>query len=217
MSDSLLNRRINIMGVDSLDVNLTDSELIQGLSAGDLRIFDYIFLTYYSGLVVFARKLGVPCGNDEDIVQELFIRLWNTRQNIRITSSLKSYLFTAVANKAKNYLRHESVKRNSSEAIKIKYYPEYSEKDFIVEKELRAEINKAIEELPDKCRKIFIMNKIEGMTTEKIAELENISVRTVEGHIGKAYKIMREKLKDTLPASLVMTVLYNMSKFSDIL
>ena len=83
----------------------------------------------------------------------------------------------------------------------------FNDRDHLAESDLRELINMAIGKLPDKCRKIFIMNRFKHMKPAEIAELEGVSVRTVEGHIGKAYKLLRKELKPYLPATLIALLL----------
>lgn len=177
--------------------------LLAGLSEGNQRIFDYIFATYYSGLVAFGVKLGARTDEAEDIVQDIFMNLWLARKSLEIKVTVKTYLFTSVANRTLNLLRHRKVKEKTSEIIENIYYPKYTERDFLTEQELKSQLQAAIGNLPEKCRRIFEMYRRDGKTTAEIAQAEGISVRTVEGHIGKAYKLLRTELSDIFPMYII--------------
>ena len=181
--------------------------LIEGLIEGNVKIYDYLFSYYYSGLVAFATKYVEDKDQAEDIVQEFFFRLWKEREKLSINQSLKSYLFTSVKNRCFDAFRHKEVMNKARDYFKNMAVSEDSESDFLVESELRDQINQAIEKLPKKCRQVFVMNRFEGLKPDEIAEKENISVRTVEGHIGKALKLLRNELQPYLPAYILAMLL----------
>lgn len=190
-----------------MNANLEDKVLIQGLIEGNVKIFDYLFLHYYSGLVVYATNLGITQNVAEDIVQDFFLKLWIDRKSLSITNSLKNYLFIAIRNRCYDYFRHQKVEERAKETFVHENNDTiFMERDYTVESDLRERIDKAIAKLPEKCRKIFIMNIFDGVKPIGIAEREGISVRTVEGHIGKAYKLLRKELKLQMP-SFVLAVL----------
>lgn len=178
--------------------------LQQGLAEGNVKIFDYLFHYYYSGLVVFAMKLVVEKEIAEDIVQDFFYKLWSEREKHSINSSLKSYFFSSVRNRCLDHLRHNKVSEKAGVFLAQQMEQDaYDESNYLVEEELRERIHDAIGKLPEKCRKIFVMNRLEGLKPTEIAEKENISVRTVEGHIGKASKLLRKELQSYLPAYII--------------
>ena len=103
---------------------------------------------------------------------------------------------------------HKKAENNIKETLSLNNNGEpFNDRDFLVESELREIINIAINKLPEKCRKVFILYKFQNMKVDEIAEMENISKRTVETHLGKAYKILREELKAYLPAILVTIII----------
>ena len=187
--------------------NLEDKILIQGLVEGNSKIFDYIFLHYYSVLVAYVIKQGIDNAAAEDIVQDFFIKLWINRNSLSITESLKNYFFISIKNKCYDYFRHEKVEEKAKEMLLLDSEEGFNDRDHLAESDLRELINMAIGKLPDKCRKIFIMNRFKHMKPAEIAELEGVSVRTVEGHIGKANKLLRKELKPYLPATLIALLL----------
>jgi RNA polymerase sigma-70 factor, ECF subfamily len=181
--------------------NAHEKILILGIKEGNEKIFDHIFLYYYSGLVVYAQKFIVDRDVAEDIVQELFYTLWKKRQLLEINQSLKSYLFTWVKNRCIDYLRKKEVMRKNEADMLTLNEIIAKENDFFVESELREYIDMALAKMPPACREVFILNRFDELKPIEIATEKRISVRTVEGHIGKGLRIMREELRKYLPST----------------
>lgn len=181
--------------------------LIEGLKEGNVKIYDYIFHFYYSGLVVFVQKYIHDQDVAEDIVQEFFVKLWINRERVQIETTLKSYFFSSIKNRCIDYLRHELIKGKVEKQLLEEVQKTTNEHNLLIESELRDQINAAIDKLPPVCREIFIMNRFEGLKPAEIADKKEISVRTVETHIGKALKILRKELSGYLPASLITIIL----------
>lgn len=181
--------------------------LIEGLKEGNVKIYDYIFHFYYSGLVVFVHKYINDQDVAEDIVQEFFVKLWINRERLQIETTLKAYFFSSIKNRCIDYLRHELIKGKVEKNLLEKVQSLTNEHDLLIESELRDQINAAIDKVPPVCREIFIMNRFEGLKPAEIADKKGISVRTVETHIGKALKILRKELSGYLPASLITIIL----------
>lgn len=181
--------------------------LVDGLREGNLKIFDYLFHYYYSGLVVFAFRYTGSMQAAEDLVQDFFFHLWLNREKTVIRQSLKSYFFSAVKNKSLDFLKHQKIEKKAETELKFFRPDPAVEQQFLVESELEEQVNSALSKLPEKCRKIFMMNRFEGLKPDQIAEMENISVRTVEGHIGKAIRILQTELKPHFPDFMIMLFL----------
>jgi RNA polymerase sigma-70 factor, ECF subfamily len=181
--------------------NAHEKILILGIKEGNEKIFDHIFLYFYSGLVVYAQKFIVDRDVAEDIVQELFYTLWKKRQLLEINQSLKSYLFTWVKNRCIDYLRKKEVMRKNEADMLTLNEIIAKENDFFVESELREYIDMALAKMPPACREVFILNRFDELKPIEIATEKRISVRTVEGHIGKGLRIMREELRKYLPST----------------
>lgn len=191
--------------------NFHEKILLEGLTEGNVKIYDYLFHYYYSGLVAFAMKYVLEKEIAEDIVQEFFYKLWMDKEKLSIHHTLKSYFFAAVKNRCLDFIRHKVVKDRVGEQIKRdRANDQVTDPNFLVESELREKIHEALEKLPEKCRQVFIMNRFEGLKQVEIAGKENISVRTVEGHIGKALKLLRVELKSYLPGYLITLLLERM-------
>jgi RNA polymerase sigma-70 factor (ECF subfamily) len=189
---------------------LHEKILLDGLKEGDMKIFDYLFHYYYSGLVVFSFSYIEDMDAAEDLVQDFFFHLWLNHEKLDIHQSIKSYFFTAIRNKSHNFIKRRKIEHRIEKELTYLHSKEVDEKNLLVESELSERINEALDKLPEKCRKIFLMNRFEGMKPAEIAKQENISIRTVEGHIGKAVRMLRTELKPYLPALLIMMLIKGM-------
>lgn len=146
----------------------------------------------------------------EEIVQQVFYSLWTKRESIDITSTLKSYLYKAVHNSSLNKIKQGKVRQMYAEHQKATAITEtHSSSQILQGKELEALINNAIDELPEQCGIVFRMSRFGNMKYAEIADELNISVKTVENHMGKALKLMREKLKDYLHLIILLLLLNN--------
>ena len=95
-----------------MGINSEEKILLNGLAEGNVRIFDYLFMHYYAGLVAYAIKLGVDKDAAEDMVQDFFFKLWNNRTTLTIKDTLKSYFFVSIKNKCLDHFRHQKTKQN---------------------------------------------------------------------------------------------------------
>lgn len=172
-----------------------EEELIQRLSQHDRNAFEQIFRTYYSDLCKFCMKYVRDEQVAEEIVQEVFINIWERRSNLTITTSIKSYLFTAIRNRSFNYLKLQLPKEQKKVDLEgLGFLEEDSREQEMIMDELKAYVHEAVESLPNKCRIIFNLSRNAGMTYKEIAEELDISVKTVENQIGLALKKLRENL-----------------------
>jgi RNA polymerase sigma-70 factor (ECF subfamily) len=155
------------------------------------RAFEELFRKYFPPLMAFARKILIDEDDAREVVQKVFINLWEKRQEIDLSTSLRSYLFTSVHNRSLNMIRDR--KKFSSEGIPD-IGGEWDVGAQIESMELEEKIRESIACLPDKCREIFELNRFDGLKYSEIAAKLGISVKTVENQISKALKILREKL-----------------------
>lgn len=172
-----------------------ESLLIQRLTGNDRGAFEQIFRTYYTDLCKFCLKYVRDEQIAEEIVQEVFINIWERRSSLTITTSIKSYLFTAIRNRSFNYLKLQLPKEQKKVDLDgVGFIEEDSREQEMIMDELREYVNDAIESLPNKCKIIFNLSRNGGMTYKEIAEELDISVKTVENQIGLALKKLRETL-----------------------
>jgi RNA polymerase sigma-70 factor, ECF subfamily len=174
-----------------------DNEIIGRIRQGDIKQFETLFRSSYASLVKYARTLLKDKDTAEEIVQDLFVKLWQDKEKIKIESSLNGYLFRSVHNRCLHYIEHQNVV--DRHAQEMAHYPgtdSESPADIIQYKELQAKIARIIEKLPERCGKIFCMNRFEGLKYFEIAEKLSISVKTVEANMGKALKEFRKALSE---------------------
>lgn len=162
--------------------------------------FETIFNEHYSNLCAYGNNFLKDIEASEEVVQEVFFKLWINRDSLEITTSLKSYLFRAVRNSSLNVLKHvgirEDYKQHNERIIQME---EKSQEDQVIVSELEEKIRKAIDALPLERRKIFIMSRYDGLKYKEIAEKLGISVKTVENQMGSALKSLRTELADYMP------------------
>ena len=176
---------------------ISDSESIERILKGDVEQFESLFRSSYVSLVRYAKTLIKDHDTAEEIVQDLFFRFWQDKEKIKIESSLTGYLFRSVHNKCLHYIDHNKVvERHAVEAMYIKSDSPENPSDILHYKELQARIARILERLPERCGKIFYMNRYEGMTYNEIATKLSISVKTVESNMGRALKEFRKELKE---------------------
>lgn len=173
-----------------------EQHILQKFIEGDESAFNDFFETYYTDLCNFVNAYIRNESVSEDIVQDVFVYIWKNRKNLAITSSLKHYLFTSAKNKSLNYLRNLRT-RLSKEQQAIVDYEESSEQTDkeISLKELQHLLNHAIENLPPKCREIYLLSRDEELSNKDISEKLGISIKTVENQMTIALRKIREALQ----------------------
>ena len=175
-------------------------QLALRIKNGDEYSFELLFRKYYVRLCGFANKFLNDPEEAREIVQDVFLRLWEAREDIRPEDSLNSYLFRLTQNKSINKLRRRRVESKYTEILQLVYAEnrEISPYDSLLVNELNNEITTAVGKLPVKCREIFDLSRMEGLRYSEIAIMLQISVKTVEAQMSKALKILRLELKDYL-------------------
>jgi RNA polymerase sigma-70 factor (ECF subfamily) len=182
--------------------------LISRLREGDKTAFELLFKHYYPGLVIYASQFIRDRDEAEEIVQDFFVRLWIKHQNIKPSSSLKSYCFQSIKNSALNFLRDKKISYPIIEELIEKSKSELLfDQDLYVVSELQQKIDKAVSELPEKCRKVFYLSRFRNMTNDEIAREMSISKRTVETHISNAIKVLKVELKEFLTLLILLNIL----------
>lgn len=175
---------------------LRSSELVKLLSHNAEEALRQMYDEYYSYLCYSVYKVLPDRVIAEDIVQEVFFEIWKKRETIKINTSLRSYLKRAAINKTLNHIRDQKMKfDDEDQAIMIPDTNVHAHRQMEAG-ELEDKINRAINDLPEKCRIIFGMSRYEELTYKEIAEKLDISVKTVENQISKALRLMRKALSD---------------------
>ena len=168
------------------------------LQSGDENAFQAIFHEFYVPVCKAVQRFVKDKGIVEDLAQDIFVRLWERREQINITSSLGAYLHRMAVNEALGYLRKQ--KKFQSNDIEDQDFEanEHSFDEVMVGKELKDNITAAISQLPPRCQTVFKLSRYEQMSYKQIGEKLDISVKTVENQMGKALKIMRGLLQNYL-------------------
>lgn len=163
--------------------------------------YKLLFRRYYANLLFYATRI-IGEEEAEDVVQDVFVELWRRKDTIQIGEQIQAFLYRAVYTRSLNVLKHRNVK-NSYESVVAEinkkraefYQPDSNDVIKRIENsELRRELVEAINELPDKCKVVFKLSYMHDMKNKDIAEMLGISLRTVEAHMYKALKYLRERL-----------------------
>jgi len=170
-------------------------DITRRIRNGDAAQFESLFRSSYVSLVRYAKTLIKDHDIAEEIVQDLFFRIWKDREKLNIESSLNGYLFRSVHNKCLHYIEHlRVVERHAEEIAYQQTDTQESPSDILNYKELQEKIAKILERLPDRCGKIFTMSRFEGLKYNEIAEKLSVSIKTVEANMGRALKEFRKEL-----------------------
>jgi RNA polymerase sigma-70 factor, ECF subfamily len=176
---------------------IRDTEIITRIRQGDISQFEALFRSSYVPLVKYAKTLVKDHDTAEEIVQDLFFMLWQKRENLKIESSLNGYLFKSVHNRCLHYFEHlRVVERHALEMSHNQNEGSESPSEILLYNELHAIITQTLEKLPERCGRIFCMNRFEGLKYAEIAEKLSVSIKTVEANMGKALKEFRKVLAE---------------------
>lgn len=177
-------------------------------------IYLNLFDTYYTKLVFYAQRF-LDEEEAEDVVQDVFFELWKQKSTLDFSRSIKSWLYRVVYTRSLNVIKHNKVSDKHSQvddelnAIRQEYYnPEHNNIiSYMESNDIRDEIDQVMVELPEKCRECFKMSYLHGMKNQEIADILDISVRTVEAHMYKALKYLRIHLKHLISIVIGMFLL----------
>lgn len=180
-----------------------DPFVIARIRAGDHAIFESVFRTHYAALCGFAANLVGSMAVAEDVVQEVFRRVWEGRERWQVRDTVKTYLYKAVRNEAFNHLRHRRVEDRFQGSAHAERAPGMSEGPGGIEgdleaAELAAAIERAVQGLPDRCREVFLLKWQGHLRYAEIAAAMNISVKTVENQMLRALRTIRECVDEHL-------------------
>ncbi len=188
---------------------LSDPEIVQGIRQGRESAFEQMFRTYYERLVHYAGSMLKDEDEAEEMVQTVFLGIWEKRESLEITLSLKAYLYRAVHNHCLNRIKHYGVRETHRE-YSLYYQPQGydSVTDAIHGSELEERIERAVSRLPEQCQVIFRMSRFDELRYQEIADQLGLSIKTIENQIGKALRILRQELADYLPFFVVSMLLF---------
>lgn len=177
----------------------------KSLKNGSLKAYNELFSTHYSKLFNYALKLSNNEDIAKDIVQEAFIKLWLHRENIKPDLSISNYLLKICHNEFLIHARKKKKEKAFLDQLKIETAYEL----FISTEQEPSRIewlNEAINKLPPKCKEVFKLSKFEKMKYKAIAEKMEISIKTVENHVSKAYRELRKNLQHLSVLALICTL-----------
>ncbi|NTW23311.1 MAG: RNA polymerase sigma-70 factor [Lentimicrobium sp.] len=185
----------------------SEDRFTQGLKNGDEKVFEELFKAYYTPLCDYCLRYVSDADMAEEIVQDLFFKMWVKREELNINVSIKSYFYISLRNHALNYINRLKIQDRYNQFVEIRTrndvdYPI----DVLEEKDMERIMKQAIAMLPEKRREIFEMSRFEDMKYSEIAEKLNVSVKTVESQMSKALEHMRKVLSKFL--ALIVTGLF---------
>lgn len=156
---------------------------------GDFNSFNHLFFRYYGRLCAYVAEIIKDDFASEDIVQDLFIKIWTNREKIEVQESIAGYLFRSSKNAALNYLRSEKNKKNAVErsSINKSLITDYD----IEHEEFLLALDKCITQLPARSKEVFLLHRFEGMKQKEISEKLNISVKTIKNQIWKSMQFLK--------------------------
>lgn len=176
---------------------LDDLFVLKKIRSGDIRVFEQVFRLYYSSLCLYSY--GITGNKDvaEEIIQELFYKIWKERDTLQILHSLKSYLYGAVRNQSLRYCEQHAVRERHRQHVMAthKEYPDNTPHEEMEYRELEEIINRALSKLPERRRIIFRMHRIEGLKYKEIADKLSLSVKTIEAEMTKTYQLLRKEIE----------------------
>jgi RNA polymerase sigma-70 factor (ECF subfamily) len=180
-------------------IQLKEEVEIADLKNGNAKAFEVLFKQWYEPLCKYAHSLLQDRDEAEDIAQKTFCKLWDQRDKVEIHTSIKSYLYRMVHNECLNRIKQLQIQSEHKEKIaNSSAIADNCTEETLFHKELSKRIELAIAALPERCREVFLLSRMQHLSYVKIAETLQISPNTVETQIVKALKVLRMKLKDYL-------------------
>lgn len=182
----------------------SEQKWIDGVREGDERAFERMFRAYYPKLCRFAAEYVDSKDRARDLVQDVFLRIWEGRADWTVRRSLKAYLYQAVRNRALNEVRRQNTKHEIEDDLEytVDRVTGESATDSIHESALSQEVEEAIADLPERRRVAFLLHRRHDFTYEEIACIMDITPKTVENQIGRALKSLREALSPVFSREL---------------
>ena len=174
----------------------TDLQLFSLLREDNDIAFGILYRRYWSSMIRIASRKLNSRQKAEDMIQDIFVNIYNRRHTIELNTSFSGYIMQALNFSIANDMRSRQVKQKYQQSV---FFGTHGKNDFASHFDysfLRKRINYSLESLPGKCRKAFILSREEKLPYKSISQTLNISVSTVEKHIGKALKVMRHNLRE---------------------
>jgi RNA polymerase sigma-70 factor (ECF subfamily) len=193
-------------------IEIQDNELLLHIKNDNQSAFEVIFLRYYSGLCSYASTILADRDNSEEIVQDTFVKFWENRNQLEINNSLKAYLYRTVHNQCLNQIESKKIRdlysKNQMQAYEkslteiIPFSNDYPIANLIAQ-ELEEKIQKSIETLPEQCKEVFLLIRIQKKSYQEVAQKLNISVNTVKTQMQRAVFKLKDMLQEYLPVIFI--------------
>ena len=184
-----------------MSTGLSDKELFERVQGGDQSAFRVLFDRYYGMLYRFFCYRGMEDSRAEDMAQDVFVKVWSNRDRIQVDKSIKAYLFTVAGNEINMHLRKKKVRdahAKEEKASSIAYALPITDFD------TRAAIDAAIQALPENQRHVFVLHRYDQLTYKEIAQLQQVSIKTVESRMSKALKRLKHALQHLRTLILIL-------------
>ena len=173
-----------------------EQQQLKKIRKGDIDSFERLFHRFYSGLCSYAGSLVRKEEIAEEVVQDVFYNIWKNRESLKITRSWQSYLYRSVYNNSMMYLRKTRREFYMDERASMEHAADSPDPAELMQyHEISELVSKTIENLPERTKEIFRLNRQEGLKYKEIADRLSISVKTVEANMGKALKALRINLE----------------------
>lgn len=195
--------------MDNKLIGGNDSILVRQLRQGDMHSFDLIYKHYSQRLYGFAFSILKNHEDSKEIVQDTFLKLWNTREQLKSDQPLKAYLFKISYNTSIDLIRHRLKNEKYVEYLKLHFSEDGGDVENLADyNELSDTIEKIVAEFPEQRQRIFRMSREEGLSHAEIADKLGITTKTVENHINLALKTVRKKLSSGSFGMILFSALF---------
>ena len=181
-------------------------KISEKVKSDDEQAFELLFRKYYVRLCGFANKFITDSNESEEIVQEVFLKIWKRRDQLKLDNEIRPYLFKSVQNLCFNFLEHKKVTDNYYSVIEVVYKnqaEDFNTYESVLYTEFQAKVDAAIGSLPKECRRIFQMSRQDGLKYTEIADKLEISVKTVESQMSRALSKLKTELRDYLSILII--------------
>jgi RNA polymerase sigma-70 factor (ECF subfamily) len=190
-------------------VDLSEKQCVDELQRGNIAMYETVYKMHFQPLYFYAHSIVKDEIQAEEIVQQLFVKIWERKEKLIIETSLKAYLYKCIYHDSLNYLKHLKVKQSyevhATRVMKSAVSASPAQK--VMYRNLEDKVREALNDLPEQCRTVFQLSRHEELKYREIAVHLGISEKTVENHMGKALKLLRIKLAEFM-ISIVVLLIY---------
>jgi len=173
-----------------------ENDLLFEINQSNVYAFESLMMRYEERMFQFILKLVRSEALAEEITQDVFLKIWENRENLIHIDSIGAWMYTISRNKAINMLNEMAARsaREKNYALESEWFAEGDE--LFKENDLYLLVDRAVEQLPQKCRQIFILKRDEGLSNQEIADRYNLSIHTVKNQLKKSYAMLRKSIAE---------------------